>query len=277
VKPTPEHLEDRPDSDRIQDELEATRRELQACRHTMQNHLKLAAKVHESFLPRSVRHPRVNISTAFVPVDGLGGDYCQTVFPSDQECYLTICDVTGHGINAALLASRVSSEVRHLVFQHLRPWQIVSEINAFIWKYFRETDLQLSLFVAHLDLVEGRVTHSGGGHPPQLLVRRDGQRVDKLVSQNMLIGVQQECMSVEPEHGQAIEVGDQLFLFTDGLPETFDANGQMLGDDRLIEFSLGSHCRTASNMADCVVERVREFGDGAQRDDLTLIIAELTS
>lgn len=277
VKRAPGHVEDRPNLDRLQEELDAARRALRDCQHTLQSHLKLAAKVHESFLPQSVRHSRLNISAAFIPVDGLGGDYCQTIFPNDLECYLTICDVTGHGIDAALLASRVSSEVRYLVLQHLRPWQIVSEINTFVWKYFRETNLQLSLFVAHLDLVEGRVTHSGAGHPPQLLIRRDGRRVDKLVSQNMLIGVQQECMSVEPEQGKTIEVGDHLVFFTDGLPETSGADGQLLREDQLIELAMASHCRSAANMAECILERVRAFGAGAQRDDLTLIMAELTS
>lgn len=277
VESTAGHLKDRPNLDRLQEELDAARRQLQDFRHASQSHLKLAAKVHESFLPQPVRHPRLNISVAFVPVDGLGGDYCQTIFPNDLECYLTICDVTGHGIDAALLASRVSSQVRYLVSQHLRPCQIVSEINAFVWKYFRETDLQLSLFVAHLNLMEGRVTHSGAGHPTQLLVRRDGRHVDKLVSQNMLIGVQQECMGVEPEHGSTIEVGDRLVLFTDGFPETNGGDGQMFGDERLIELAAGSSCRSAGNMAECILERVRAFGSEAQHDDLTLIMAEFTS
>lgn len=271
--------QDRSEMIRMQEELDAARRDLRDCRQALQRHLELAVKVHESFLPQSVRHPRVNISAAFVPVDGLGGDYCQAIFPNDQECYLTICDVTGHGLDAALLASRVSSEVRFLALQRLRTWQIVSEIGTFVRNYFSEINLQLSLFIVHLDLVEARVTYSGAGHPSQLLVRRDGQSVDKLVSQNMLIGVnvQQERMSVEPEHGTTIEVGDHLVLFSDGLPETSDADDQMLGEDRLIDIAMASQCRGASNMADCILERVRAFGSGAQRDDLTLIVAEFTS
>lgn len=272
-----EASDDESNRDPLQEELDSARRELRECQHNLHDHLTLAAKVHQSFLPQSARHPRLNVSVAFVPVDGLGGDYCQTVFPNDRECYLTICDVTGHGIDAALLASRVSSEVRYLVFQHLRPCQIVSEINAFVWKYFRETSLQLSLFVAHLDLIEGRVTHSGAGHPAQLLIRQDGHSVEKLASQNMLIGVQQECMSGEPEDSATIEVGDHLMLFTDGLPETMRSDGQMLGDDQLIDLAMGSHCRSAGDMAACVLERVRAFGSEAQRDDMTLILAEFTS
>lgn len=93
----------------------------------------------------------------------------------------------------------------------------------------------MSLFVAHLDLVEARVTYSGAGHPSQWLFRRDGRSVDKLDSQNMLIGVREECLSDEPEHSIAIEAGDRLMLFTDGLPDTGRADGQMLGEDRLIE------------------------------------------
>lgn len=72
-------------------------------------------------------------------------------------------------------------------------------------------------------------------------------------------------------------MGDHLVLFTDGLPEISGADGQRLGEDRLIDVALASHCRGASNMADCILERVRAFGSVAQRDDLTLILAEFTS
>lgn len=269
--------DDRSELNRLQEELDDARGAVRDCQHALQSYLKLAAKVHESFLPQSVRHPLVNISAAFVPVDGLGGDYCQTIFPNDGECFLTICDVTGHGIDAALLASRVSSEVRHLTLQHRRPREIVSEVNAFVWQYFREHRLQLSLFIVHLDLDEARVTYSGAGHPSQWLFRRNGQSMDKLKSQNMLIGVRQECMSVEPEHSTTIEVGDRLMLFTDGLPDTDRADGQMLGQDRLIDLVMESDVCDASNMAGCILEGVRAFGWGAQRDDLTLILAEFTS
>src|SRR3990170_2384727 len=75
----------------------------------LQRQLKLAATVHRSLLPRPVRHERIHVDVRYVPVEGVGGDYCQVDFCDRQTCYITICDVTGHGIGSALLATRVSN------------------------------------------------------------------------------------------------------------------------------------------------------------------------
>jgi serine phosphatase RsbU (regulator of sigma subunit) len=78
-------------------------------------HLQLAAKVHRSLLPLPVQTDRIDVDVRYLPVEQVGGDYCQVRFPSEDVCYITMCDVTGHGIGAAWLATRVSSEVRHSV------------------------------------------------------------------------------------------------------------------------------------------------------------------
>jgi sigma-B regulation protein RsbU (phosphoserine phosphatase) len=256
-------------------ELAAARTELARREGEWRAQMEIAARVHRSMLPRPVRHPGIDVVTSYVPVDGVGGDYCQVLFPAEPCCYVTMCDVTGHGIGAALLATRVSSHVRQLAFDGRRPMQIVEGVNAFIWEHFRDTDLQLSLFAARIDLRRRKVEFSGAGHPGPLLIRHDTGQIEVLKSQNVLIGVAEHCMGREPEGGRDLRPRDRLLFFTDGLTEARDPAGRMLETDGLVRIATVACADNLFGMADCVVERVALFRDGPPQDDMTLIVAEI--
>ena len=170
----------------LEAELAATKRELKRREQEWRRQLDIAARVHHSRLPCPVRHPRIDIDTRYVPLEKVGRDYCQVLFPSKSCCYVTMCDVSGHGVGPGLMATRVSSEVRRLVSGQLRPMDIVQGLNAFILEHFRDTGLMLSFFAAQLDLERGRLTYSGAGHPGPLLIRKGSSPIEALNSQNLL-------------------------------------------------------------------------------------------
>jgi phosphoserine phosphatase RsbU/P len=102
---------------RLQERCAALERELDSFRHSQQKRLDIADQVHRSLLPAPIRHDRIWVDVRYVPVEEVGGDYCQVRFPDSATCYITICDVMGHGTGSALLATRISSAcaVRHPV------------------------------------------------------------------------------------------------------------------------------------------------------------------
>ena len=259
----------------LEAELAAVKCELEHREHLWKCHSSLAARVHQSLLPGPVRHPRIDVDVRYVPVEMVGGDYCQVLFPEDSCCYMTMCDVTGHGFGPALLATRVSSEVRRLVMERLRPMEIVRGLNAFILDHFRDTELHLSFFAARFDLEQGLLTYSGAGHPGPFLVRPTSDVIEVLESQNMLVGVVEHCLSDQPEGVEEVNRGDRLLFFTDGLTETMNPNGIMLGTEGLARIARAAHRRSAFDMADGILERVARFRGEPPRDDMTLIVAEL--
>ncbi|MCH7990269.1 MAG: SpoIIE family protein phosphatase [Planctomycetes bacterium] len=124
---------DKPDSpsvEQLEAELQAARRELERREQMWESQLNIAARVHRSLLPKSVSHPRIEVEVRYVPMEAVGGDYCQVLFPVDSQCYVTLCDVTGHGIGPALLATRVSGYVRQLVMQQLSPNSLIRSSSA---------------------------------------------------------------------------------------------------------------------------------------------------
>lgn len=256
-------------------ELAAARRELERQEGVHLAHMQLAARVHRSLLPQPVRHPRVDVDVRYVPVGGIGGDYCQVLFPDDGSCYITICDVAGHGIGPALLATRVSSEVRRLALNRRRPVEIVQELNAFVFRNFADTELQLTFFAACLDLQRRTAVYSGAGHPGPLLIRQARGPIEVLKSQNLLLGVVEHCLSDEPEHVAALHPGDRLVFYTDGLTETADAHGKLLGESGLADLAASVCAGSVFEVADCILERIAWFRAGPVRDDMTLIVAEV--
>jgi len=250
--------------------------QFQPGRHLSERELDLAVRIHESLLPRSFQHAKIDVAVRYLPVSGLGGDYCQVIFPNESTCCISICDVTGHGTGPALLATRVSSEVRRLTFENHPPREIVRLLNAFLVNHFSDGGLQVSFFAARVELDRRRMAYSGGGHPGPFLIRCNGsRRVEVLRSQNMLLGLTEQCMSGEPEHSVTVESGDRLLLYTDGITEAETTDSRILGENGLLDIV---RCLTLGNVlevVDQISERVAQQRSGPPRDDMTLLVLEL--
>jgi len=259
----------------LRDEVAATKRSLAVHRREADLQLGIAAQVHRSLMPRPIRHQRINVDVRYLPIDAVGGDYCQVRFPDPSSCYITMCDVAGHGIGPSLLASRVSSEVRRFIMDCLRPVEIVRSLNKFIFDYFHEAHLFLSFIAARIDLDNRTLTFSGAGHPPVLLLRPNGGRADYLRSQNMVIGVREDCLNGEPEHTRTLAAGDRLLFYTDGVTETTNRQGRRLGQRRLSQIALDTFSADSFDMADRILDDVSSFRHGRPSDDMTLIVVEV--
>ena len=118
--------------------------ELEEYRRRMEADLKVAERVHRSMIPRTERRGRLEVVCRFTPMHGIGGDYASVFFQSDTRVVASICDVSGHGIAAALLASRVNSFVLDTVPCADHPCEVGDALNAFVCDNFSETNLFLT-------------------------------------------------------------------------------------------------------------------------------------
>ncbi len=263
-------------------ELEALRqrcaeleREVEQLRHQRRQRLAIAAEVHRSLIPAPIRHDRIWVDVRYVPVEDVGGDYCQVRFPDRATCYITMCDVTGHGIGPALLATRISSEVRYGIIYRREPRDIASSLERFLAEYFSDTGLFLTFVAARIDLERGELTWSGAGHPSPLLVRRDGRDVLRLTSQNPLVGLGLPNMPDFEQETVAVHPGDRLFFYTDGVYEVFDARGRQFGLPALVELARSAMEWDLFGVADRMLAAVGQHQHGPTADDQTLVVAEM--
>lgn len=236
---------------------------------------RVAAQVHRSLLPAPVRHPQIDIDVVYLPIDAVSGIYCQVVFPVPSRCYITMCEVRGDGIGAALLATRVSSEVRRFALDQMRPMAIVKALSLFVYEYFHETNMCLSFVAAQIDLANGTISYSGAGHPSVLQLRRHEGLVCALDSQNSLIGVDANCLADEPENTRPFVAGDQLLFYTSGLIRSVNADGVRLGQSGLAKIASDAQGDDAFETADQILDHVVGFRNGPSNDDMILVVAAM--
>lgn len=261
--------------DQLRRELTAKEKELYELRVELQQQLELAAKVQRTMLPEPVRQKSIEADTRYIPIQKVGGDYCQILFPNPNICYITMSDVTGHGIGAALLATRVSSEVRRYISEELAPHDILRELNRFIWNHFSNTGLFLSFIAARIDLNCYEITWSGAGHPNPLVVRQNGNKVIKLYSQNPWIGVLEHITDDKPKQSISLNPGDRLLFYTDGLTESADANRQSLNAACLDTIATNAMSVDLFNMADQILLQVAKYRPEPVKDDISLIVVKI--
>ncbi|GAB6165868.1 hypothetical protein JCM19992_18680 [Thermostilla marina] len=236
--------------------------------------LEVAARIHQSLLPSSVEHPDIEVDVRYQPLDQIGGDYCQIRFSDRDTCYLTISDVCGHGFGAALLATRISSEVRHGILYGLAPSVIVSSLMEFFYEFVPDCGLFFSFFITRIDLADKQLTWCGAGHPPGMLLKREGRDGLFLNSQNPLVGIG-VGNSKEPCSDQvSIRPGDRLVLYTDGLTEAPNRQGRPIGTRHLMGICLSAFDLEVPDASARIFSEVSQFESGRATDDRTLIVAQ---
>jgi sigma-B regulation protein RsbU (phosphoserine phosphatase) len=250
-------------------------RELERLRRSQQARLTIAAEAHRSLLPKPVRHDRIWVDVRYIPVEDIGGDYCQVRFPDRTTCYITVCDVMGHGIDSALLATRISSEVRYGILYRMEPSELVESLQRFMLEYFQQTELFLTFVAARIDLERLEVTWAGAGHPSPLLVRAGHGELQHLCSQNPLLGLDLPALNEVRQDTVALQRGDRLFFFTDGLFEVVNTADYQLRLDGLAKIAQATSRFDLFQVADHVIRTVEEYQHGPSTDDQTLVVAEI--
>ena len=234
----------------------------------------LAAEMQWSLMPPlTVGSERVVVSGSVQPSYEVGGDIFDYAL-SEERAHVAIFDAMGHGLEAALLASVAVGAYRNARRRPLPLAYTVSTIDDALAGQFGGGRFVTAL-VAELDLDSGRLQWVVAGHPPPLLLR--GGRVVKELSRppNTLLGHGlNKDLTV---HEEALEPGDRLVLYSDGVVEAKDAvSGERFGIDRLMDFIARANAageplpETMRRLGHAVV---KHQGDELQ-DDATQVLLE---
>ena len=242
-------------------------------RKQLEMDLNLAQVVHRSMIPSSGRRGDLEIVCDFNPMIGIGGDYASVHFQDDQHVVIGICDVSGHGIAAALLASRVNSFVLNIAPSVHHPCEVVEALNEFVYENFQETNLYLTFLCLFADLDEQSLVFSGCGHPPSLLYQKKEDQIVRLQSENTVIGLfetlSRKCSMLKIPFKR----GDRLLLYTDGVTEATNPNGEILGMSKLEAILRETVRRSLRESIDSITCLLSEFRADHPADDDQLLLA----
>ena len=254
-------------------ELEGLYARVESLAGRMAEELRLASQVQRSLLPPPFSHPRLDVAHEYIPVREIGGDYYDLVPLGEDRVAFALGDVMGKGVPAALLAANLKACLRaHLQSDTMAPAELIARVNRLFWEVTPK-GLFASLFFGVLDLGRGVLEFVNAGHDHPFLVRGDGSLRD-LDDGGTVLGLLEDSRY---ERGAvAVEAGDFLVLFSDGLTDRTNTDGDLYGVSRLKEAARDNRSSSARLLLYSLLGEVQGFSAGElAADDATLIVAQL--
>jgi sigma-B regulation protein RsbU (phosphoserine phosphatase) len=202
----------------------------------------------------------------------VAGDYFDVINLDENRTVLAIGDVSGKGAGAAMLMSNLQASIRTAVRigSDLKP--MIEQINDLIYDNTQAHQF-ITFFAGIYDAASSELHYVNAGHNPPLLVRKDGS-MSTLESGGLILGAMAD-MTYEQETVR-LDKGDLIFLYTDGLSEAENPEGDMYDEERVEEFVVRNRDLPIGEMVEKLAGEVEAFMDGAERkDDLTLLIARV--
>jgi phosphoserine phosphatase RsbU/P len=233
-----------------------------------QRELEEAGLIQRGLLPTTIPQVGgVQLAVAWQPAYGVGGD-CFDLLGFGQVLGISIADIAGKGLPAALLMSNLQAAVRAFAQETVAPSSICNSVNRLLCRNMAPGRFATFCF-ARIDVAGRRITFSNAGHNPPLLVRADGG-VEPLSGGGMVLGVFPENTYEQAE--LPLKPGDRLVFYTDGITEARDTAGEEYGDERLAAAAVKHRGLDADRMKDALIEDVTRFNNGTFEDDATLIV-----
>jgi len=251
--------------------VETTRlREQASAKERMDEELRTAYLVQSRLLPASA--PIVEgweLAGLNRPARMVSGDYYDFIVADSGRIWFFIADVSGKGITAGLLMSSLAMAVEIFVRSEPTPAGLLAELNRTLGPRLSPAKF-VSLFAGCIDPDRpGRIRFANAGHCLPLHVRSDS--VVEVGETDIVLGV-----VAEPEFRDQfidIEPGDSLVLFTDGIAEAENFEGEEFGSEGVIAALSSSHRRPADATISIVETAVEAFvGDLSQADDVTILV-----
>jgi sigma-B regulation protein RsbU (phosphoserine phosphatase) len=234
-----------------------------------QREVEEASLIQRGLLPTAIPQVGgVELAVAWQPVYGVGGD-CFDTLAFGHVLGISIADIAGKGLPAALLMSNLQAAVRAFAQDSTSPSSICTSVNRLLCRNMAPGRFATFCY-ARIDIPNGRITYSNAGHNPPLLVRANGD-VEKLSGGGMVLGVFPDIAYEQVE--LSLQRKDRLIFYTDGISEALDSNGEEYGDDRLAEAAARARTLDAPSLKDALLNDVTQFADGKFQDDATLIVA----
>ena len=248
--------------------------EIEEKNRIMVDELELANKIHSGLMPKSVKTDLVDIAVDYKPMLYIGGDYAKFHFADKDRLVFMIADITGHGVSAALLVNRLHTEIEEILRMKMSPGDMLKRLESFIKADFGKMSIFLSAFGGMLDFKSRKLAYSNFGHPPQILFRKENNRIIYMESQTFLMGIGMDESNVY-QMTLDFEKGDKIFLFTDGILEAKDPSGEMFGSKRLEEFVRQNGVLEVMDFNEKLMSALHEFQKGVQCDDIFLLSIQI--
>lgn len=248
--------------------MKAYQDQLRRMNTQMTRDLQIARRVQEALVPqRAFTAPSLDIRSAYIPSEVLSGDFYD-YFLQDDFMYLFVADVSGHGLPAAILVSLLKSYIHTEADNGRSLSDFMARLNDFLFS----VSLPTQFATASLFRMSAReLVYSNAAHPPFLLYQREQRRAVLHEQPSNLLGAMPN-MAFD-EHSVAVAPGDTLFVYTDGLTDRVNRDGDFYSIDRIAAVLERSPDADVGTLYDAIYGDVTEFSATEEfKDDIAFVV-----
>ncbi|MDE2991851.1 MAG: SpoIIE family protein phosphatase [Chloroflexota bacterium] len=238
---------------------------------SLQNELDVASKMQQSILPREFpKRDDYEVFANMAPARNVGGDFYDLLQLDDGRIGLAVADVSDKGVPAALFMMSTRTLLKGAAIGHEGPGEVLREVNDLL-NESNESAMFVTVLYGVYDPATREFTYANGGHNTPLVVHADGSSTELPLTGGVALGVMPELPYDQGTVTLAHD--DTVVLYTDGVTEAMNAEGEEFGVDRLQETFAASPPQDAQQANQTVFEAVHAFaGETPQSDDVTCLV-----
>jgi serine phosphatase RsbU (regulator of sigma subunit) len=247
--------------------------EVRRQRDEYEHDLILASQVQRRVLPKPLACTSLELAAAMQPAQLLGGDYYDFFKISEEVVDVVIADVSGHGAAASLLMPSLAVALRLRARELEGPAEIIKDLDG-VFRQITNAATFVTMFYARFDQANKTLQYANGGHNPPILVRPKTGETLLLDAGGPILGILPQAQFSNTV--VALDQGDILTLFTDGVTEQENEAGDEFSLSRLEEVVRSKETEPASALVTQISEAVSTFaGEKPQVDDLTVVVVKV--
>ena len=236
----------------------------------LQNELDVANRIQQSVLPTGFPSSEsYEVAANMKPARNVGGDFFDIIRLENSRLGLAVADVSDKGVPAALFMMSSHTQLKGAAIGIGEPGGVLSEVNDLL-NQDNDTAMFVTVLYAVYNPDSGVITYANGGHNPPVIIHADGSSTMLPMTGGIALGVvpgfeyEQSTFTLGP--------GETIILYTDGVTEAMNGDGEEFGVDRLRDLFVGAPPRHPREASDAILEAVSAFaGDTPQSDDITCL------
>jgi len=254
-------------------ELRESNKKLSEAMDSLWGEMQLAKKIQTVLLPNNPEIDGFEIKGYMVPADDVGGDYYDIINSKERD-WVVIGDVSGHGVPAGLVMMMAQTAIHTVVnhYPNISPSELITTINHSIKENLLrlEEDKYMTLTVFAYNK-NGNFTYSGL-HQDLMIYRKSSGKVEILESRGMWIGLLPDLKDMNIDDSLHMNTGDVLLLYTDGVTESLNTDGNMFSDERLLHL-FENECNKENYNVKSIKNKIDDaMSSYTAEDDITMVI-----
>ena len=248
--------------------------ELKKARDALWSEMELAKRIQTALLPDKQRIRGFDIATSMIPAKEVGGDYYDVIETPEGDKWVTIGDVSGHGVDSGLIMMMAQTCISSTVssIRNCQPSELLNSVNQIIRENISRLGSDHYMTMMAIRFNESKMTIAGK-HQDVILYRSALNKIETIPISGTWLGITDKIDNYLSDINKDIDDGDIVLLFSDGVTESTNKDGEMFGQKRL-EQALNQYADLPiRKILEKILEEVSNFQE-YQYDDMSLVIVK---